>query len=56
MYLSLRDLSISVAPTWSSGNSWNASFHFSFLIVDSRDGSFDEGSAHSKAATYARKR
>jgi hypothetical protein len=24
------------SPTWSIGHPWNASFHFSFLILDSR--------------------
>jgi hypothetical protein len=27
---------VPVAPTWSIGHSWNASFHFSFLILDSQ--------------------
>jgi hypothetical protein len=27
---------IPVAPTWSIGHPWNASFHFSFWILDSR--------------------
>jgi hypothetical protein len=30
VYLSI---SLPVAPTWSKGHSWNASFHFSFLIL-----------------------
>jgi hypothetical protein len=45
-------LPIPAAPTWSIGHPWNASFHFSFLILDSRYDSLDEGSAHLKAATY----
>jgi hypothetical protein len=27
--------SIPIAPTWSLGHPWNASFHFNFLILDS---------------------
>jgi hypothetical protein len=35
IYLSIY-LSIPVAPTWSIGYPWNASFHFGFLILDSQ--------------------
>jgi hypothetical protein len=33
IYLSIH---LPVAPTWSIGHPWNASFHLSFLILDSR--------------------
>jgi hypothetical protein len=31
--VNLLSVSIPVAPTWSTGHPWNASFHFSFLIL-----------------------
>jgi hypothetical protein len=37
-----------VAPTWSIMYPWNASLYFSFLILDSRWNSLDEGSARRK--------
>jgi hypothetical protein len=43
-------LSIHIVPTWSIGHSWNTSFHFSFLILKSRQDSLDGGSARHKAA------
>jgi hypothetical protein len=46
--------SIPVAPSWSVGHPWNASFHFSFLILHSRQDSLDGGSARRKASTYTR--
>jgi hypothetical protein len=49
IYLSLS-IFIPVAPTWSIGHPWNASFHFSFS--DSRQDSLDRGSARRKAVTY----
>jgi hypothetical protein len=48
LYLSVF---IPVVPTWSIGHPWNASFHFSVLILDDRQDSLDEWSAHRKAAT-----
>jgi hypothetical protein len=39
-------------PLWSIGHPWNASFHFSFLILDSRYDFLDGGSAQREAATY----
>jgi hypothetical protein len=44
-------LSISVDPTWSTGHPWNASLHFSFLILYSWEDSLDGGSARCKTAT-----
>jgi hypothetical protein len=44
-------LFIPVAPTWSTGHAWNASFRFSLLIYDIRYDSLDEWSPHRKAAT-----
>jgi hypothetical protein len=38
-------LSIHVARTWRIGHPWNASFHFSFLILDSRQDSLDQPDA-----------
>jgi hypothetical protein len=45
-------LSIPVVPTWSKGHPGSVSFQFSFLILDSRYDSLDEGSARRKAGTY----
>jgi hypothetical protein len=43
--------SIPVAPTWRIQHLLNSSFHFRFLILDSRQDSLDGGSARRKAAT-----
>jgi hypothetical protein len=43
---------IPLTPTWSTGHPWNASSHFSFLILVSRYNSLDGGSGLRKAATY----
>jgi hypothetical protein len=45
-------LPIPVASTWSIGHPWNASFHFSFLTLDSRQDPLDGGSARHKAALH----
>jgi hypothetical protein len=48
-----RGTFILVGPTWSIGHQRKASFHFSFLILDVRQGSLNGVSARRKAATYA---
>jgi hypothetical protein len=51
-FVHILSISIPLASTWSIGHPWNASFHFSFLIIDRRQDSLDGGSARRKAATY----
>jgi hypothetical protein len=43
---------VPVAPTWSTGHPWNASFHFSFLNLNCRLETLDGGSARRKTAIY----
>jgi hypothetical protein len=50
--INLSNLSIPVVPTWRIGHPWDATFHFSFLILDSRQDSLGRVSARRKAATY----
>jgi hypothetical protein len=40
--------SIHVSTTWSTAHPWNASFHLSFLILQSRYDSLDEGISRSQ--------
>jgi hypothetical protein len=50
LFLLSSSFSIPLAPTRSIGRPWNASFNFSFLILESRQDSLDGGSARRKAA------